>query len=1101
MTRPKEALVALPSGLVPRSSATARPTILVADDHPHNLIALQAALEPLGEPFEQVSSGAAALRLLESGDFAVGLLDVRMPDLSGIDVAARLRERSIQTPIIFLTAAEDTTELRRHGYDSGAVDFLLKPFEPRILRAKVRVFVELHRQRRELEQLSESHAAERLLARQRVQILANVAAELSPLLTTSEVAQVLASAASKQLQASTSHLYLLSEEGSRLVLTPTGPGESSRPTLDSPVLEESLRRIALGADPVWLNSGGDLLASFPRLSSRDTVEAVVALPLRLANRSLGVLLLGFEEPKKAVASAQEFLITLSAQVAGALERARLIDNERAAYDELQKITRRARLMADVGTLLSSSLDHQGVLRQLSELLVPTIADWCAVDVLDELGNVQRLAAFHSDPQKVALVLELERRYPTDPQSPRGVPHVLATGQSEWAAEIPEALLASAARDAEHLRLIHTLSLHSYVIVPLHARGRILGALTLVYAESARCYALEDVRFIEELAARAALSLDNALLFQEQVKARGRLERQARHASLVGDVGSALAQNANLAAALQLCAAAIVRHLDAAFARIWTRNQQTEMLELRASAGMYTHLDGAHGRVPMGQFKIGRIARDGVAHLTNEVQSDPWVSDPEWARREGMASFAGYPLIIEGKVIGVMALFARKPLADDTLTALAAIADSVAIGIERTRADERAREERDTLEVVNLVGRALAAELDQEKLVQAIADYGTRLAGAAFGAFFYDVVDASGQTNMACAVSGAPREAFSRRPVPEGIRGSVSAFAGQDVVRVDDIRADPDHGHAALQSGMPEGYPLASYLAVPVASRGALIGRLFFGHPQPGVFSERSEMLVCGVAAQAAIAMDNARLFREAQRFISELDKSNKDLDQFAYVASHDLKAPLRGIANLSQWLEEDLGAGITDEGKEQLRLMRNRVHRMEGLINGILAYSRAGRTRSKLESVAVDKLLVEVIELSSAPESARIEIGPDMPVLVTERVPLQQVFMNLVGNALKHAKRADPHVRVNVLDRGDTYQFSIQDNGPGIAPEYHQRIWGIFQTLEPRDTVEGTGIGLSVVKKIVESKRGSAWVEAQLGAGATFHFTWPKAEREMVKSA
>jgi light-regulated signal transduction histidine kinase (bacteriophytochrome) len=260
------------------------------------------------------------------------------------------------------------------------------------------------------------------------------------------------------------------------------------------------------------------------------------------------------------------------------------------------------------------------------------------------------------------------------------------------------------------------------------------------------------------------------------------------------------------------------------------------------------------------------------------------------------------------------------------------------------------------------------------------------------------------------------------------------------------------------------------------------------------------MLVAGVAAQAAIAMDNARLFGEAEVLIAELDKSNRELDQFAYVASHDLKAPLRGISNLSTWLEEDLGDAVTAEGKQQLELLRNRVQRMEGLINGILDYSRAGRVRARAERVAVDQLLSEVIELCAPPPAARIEVQPGMPELRTERVPLQQVFMNLIGNALKHAKRSDPRVRVAVKEAGAWFEFTISDDGPGIAPEYHERIWGLFQTLEPRDTVEGTGIGLSVVKKIVESKGGRVWVESREGEGATFGFAWPRSETEAVTS-
>ena len=130
------------------------------------------------------------------------------------------------------------------------------------------------------------------------------------------------------------------------------------------------------------------------------------------------------------------------------------------------------------------------------------------------------------------------------------------------------------------------------------------------------------------------------------------------------------------------------------------------------------------------------------------------------------------------------------------------------------------------------------------------------------------------------------------------------------------------------------------------------------------------------------------------------------------------------------------------------------------------------------------------------PQGARVELPSDLPRITTERVPLQQVFANLIGNALKHAKRSDPHVRVAARDAGNQLEFTVTDNGPGIAPEFHERIWGIFQTLEPRDTVEGTGIGLSIVKKIVESKGGRAWVESREGAGATFGFTWPKTEAE-----
>ena len=233
---------------------------------------------------------------------------------------------------------------------------------------------------------------------------------------------------------------------------------------------------------------------------------------------------------------------------------------------------------------------------------------------------------------------------------------------------------------------------------------------------------------------------------------------------------------------------------------------------------------------------------------------------------------------------------------------------------------------------------------------------------------------------------------------------------------------------------------------------------------------------------------------EREQLIKALARSNQELDQFAYVASHDLKAPLRGIANLSQWIEEDLGDTLDADNKAQMEMLRGRVHRMEALIDGILQYSRAGRVKAKPEPIETGALVREVIELIAPPRETAIVVAPDMPEVKAEKIPLQQVFMNLLGNAIKHAGADDPRIEVSWEDAGPFYEFSVRDNGQGIAPQYHERIFGIFQTLEARDKVEGTGIGLSVVKKIVEAKGGRVWVESDVGVGAKFKFLWPKVE-------
>jgi len=183
-----------------------------------------------------------------------------------------------------------------------------------------------------------------------------------------------------------------------------------------------------------------------------------------------------------------------------------------------------------------------------------------------------------------------------------------------------------------------------------------------------------------------------ILITDRKRAEEQLERRARQATLGADVGRALAESGTtLRRTLQRCAESVVEQLDAAFARIWTYNPGERVLELQASAGMYTHLDGPHGRVPLGRFKIGLIAEERRPHLTNSVVGDPHVGDQEWARREGMVSFAGYPLVVEDRLVGVLAMFARRPLPDDTLEALASVSNVIAQGVERKRADEALKE--------------------------------------------------------------------------------------------------------------------------------------------------------------------------------------------------------------------------------------------------------------------------------------------------------------------------------------------------------------------------------------------------------------------------
>jgi PAS domain S-box-containing protein len=223
-----------------------------------------------------------------------------------------------------------------------------------------------------------------------------------------------------------------------------------------------------------------------------------------------------------------------------------------------------------------------------------------------------------------------------------------------------------------------------------------------------------------------------------------------------------------------------------------------------------------------------------------------------------------------------------------------------------------------------------------------------------------------------------------------------------------------------------------------------------------------------------------------------LAERNRELDQFAYVASHDLKAPLRAIASLSEWIEEDLAAQLPSENQAQMHLLRGRVNRLEGLLDGLLEYSRVGRTPATFVTVNVATLLAEVITILAPPPTFRVEIAPNMPTFITRKLLLKQVFTHLIDNAIRHHPTETGCVKVSVQDQGDRYEFAIADNGEGIDPQFQAKIYTIFQTLKARDVQENTGAGLAIVKKIVELEGGVISLESAIGAGAIFRFTWLK---------
>lgn len=722
--------------------------------------------------------------------------------------------------------------------------------------------------------------------------------------------------------------------------------------------------------------------------------------------------------------------------------------KRQPRSEIEAARDRLSFLAEASKALASSLDYHTTLTSLARLAVPRVADWCGVDVVEADGSIQRLAVAHVDPVKVELARELQHRYPANPDGPYSIERVIRDGKPVLVPDLPPELVTAAARDPAHLRLLQTLGFRSFMVVPLQAHGRTLGAITLVAAESGQRYGLEDLALAEDLAGRAALAIDNALLHRQ----------------------------ANRFATIFAIAPDPILVLDRA-GQIVDMNPATEQFfgwEREQLLGRSLDLLLAPEEHATVRQRIAQIW-DGVAVTPREVR----VVDRSGQMGHILAS--GSLLHDErGKPAGVVGLYKDitplKQVQERLLTSLA------------------------QLELTAAVGKLVLAAQSREELYTSVAE------GLA-GRNGYDAIMVMAVDNAAGCLQPQVRRGYGsdlvpphwRVPLGQGISGWVAQHGQVQVV--DDVLNDPRNvrPHPDLL--------LRSELHVPIFVHGRVAAVIIAMAVQPGSFGDEHRNAVEAIAGRMGLALERLVLLEELQAKNEEMEAflyaASHDLrSPLVNVLgfSQELQA---AFADVQRWserapLSEQERAELVDlwsaDIEPALRFIGASVRKMEALVDGLLQLSRIGRRQLQLQRVDMDALLQEVLDSMQAEVTgagARVCTSP-LPPVAGDRTYLSQVFANLIENGIKYADPSRP-CRLEVSGQLDDgwCRYCIADNGIGIAAGHLEQILKPFHRLDLKDGKGGHGLGLSIVERIVRRHSGRIWVESTPGEGSRFWVELP----------
>jgi PAS domain S-box-containing protein len=646
-----------------------------------------------------------------------------------------------------------------------------------------------------------------------------------------------------------------------------------------------------------------------------------------------------------------------------------------------------------------------------------------------------------------------------------------------------------------LRTFKSEGVQSAVAIPICVGDHVLGVMQLG-SRTPRKFHLDEVRILEAIGNQTGIAVQKARLFQET-------KRKAEELSIAYKAASTFNQSLDFEATLNVLLDELLNLVSTDAASLRLLNEGGDLMEFVVTRGFPRDYVLERSRIRDIGKAAGHVLATGEVVISSDLSEDPFFRGGI-LERFGFRSTIYVPIKAKGKALGVLNLASREKnrFGQREKDIFLSVSYQMGLSLDNARLFRETQRNLERIRALHEIETAISSTLDLRAILNVLLEK---------TALFFPLAAASTirllnkETGNLDPVACLNIDEQEWKAATVTVPGGVARMLPKDNVPVAIRNAQTDPG--SLVPELLRKYGLVSYLRVPLLAKGDLLGMLTVFTKEEHEFTNEEIEFLCTFAGQTAIAIHNSQLFEAimlskgqmekatsilAQQ-AAELTRSNRELQQFAYVASHDLQEPLRMVASYVQLLAKRYKGKLDADADEFINYAVDGANRMQGLIKALLTYSRVGTRGKEFEPTDCEAVLNGTLAdlRATIEESGAVVTRDPLPTVEADGTQLGQLFQNLVGNAIKFRNQRPPVVHVSAERNGKEWVFSVRDNGIGIEAEHFERIFIIFQRLHGKGEYPGTGIGLAVCKKIVERHGGKIWVESEVGKGATFYFTMP----------